>query len=47
MTPGIKHLCKIMKDVSERLPLTEAWGDGRKYGLDISIVLIKALRNAM
>jgi hypothetical protein len=45
MTPGIKHLCKIMKDVSERLPLTEACGDGRKYGLDISIVLMKALRN--
>ena len=45
MAPGIKHLCKIMKDVSKRLPLTEACEDGRKYGLDISIVLMKALRN--
>jgi hypothetical protein len=34
-----------MKDVSKRLPLTEACEDGRKYGLDISIVLMKALRN--
>ena len=45
MTPGIKHLCKIMKEASKRLPITDAYGDGSNYGLDISIVIMKALRN--
>jgi hypothetical protein len=45
MTPGIKNLCKMIKVASKFLSVTDSYGDGSYYGLDISIVIMKALRN--
>jgi hypothetical protein len=45
MTPGVKNLCKMIKVASTCLSITDSYGDGSYYGLDISIVIMKALRN--
>jgi hypothetical protein len=45
MTPGVKHLCKMIKVASKCLSITDSYGDGSYCGLDISIVIMKALRN--
>ena len=45
MTPGVKHLCKMIKVASKCLSITYSYGDGSHYGLNISIVIMKALRN--
>jgi hypothetical protein len=38
-------LGKSIKDRSKRLPLTQATDDGGKYGVGISLWLMKVLRN--
>ena len=45
MAPGVKHLCKMIKVASKCLSITDSYGGGSHYGLDISIMIIKALRN--
>ena len=45
MAPGVKHLCKMIKVASKCLSITDSYGGGSYCGLDISIVIMKALRN--
>ena len=45
MTPGIKHLGKVVKDRLGRISLTEVTRSIQIFGVDMSTWLMKALRN--
>jgi hypothetical protein len=43
MTPGIKHLAKALKEKSNRVSLREVNENNLRFGVDMSITLVKAL----